>query len=83
MIFLRKVTDDGDSYPKISDLQASILVETPFPELGEAETEQITSVIFGLLRQNSFTFLEVLENARWDQVQQIRQPSFKIIPKPV
>jgi len=44
--------------------QASILSETPIPELGEAETEQITSVIFGLLRQNSFTFLEVLENAR-------------------
>ena len=29
------------------------------------ETEQITSVIFGLLRQNSFTFLEVLEGARF------------------
>jgi hypothetical protein len=40
------------------------LSETPIQELGEAETEQITSVIFGLLRQNSFTFLEVLEGAR-------------------
>jgi hypothetical protein len=45
--------------------QASILVDTPIQELGEAETEQITSVIFGLLRQNSFTFLEVLEGARY------------------
>ena len=44
--------------------QASILVDTPIQELGEAETEQLTSVIFGLLRQNSFTFLEVLEGAR-------------------
>jgi hypothetical protein len=40
-------------------------VDTPIQELGEAETEQITSVIFGLLRQNSFTFLEVLEGARY------------------
>ncbi len=47
-----------------SFIQASVLSETPIQELGEAETEQITSVIFGLLRQNSFTFLEVLEGAR-------------------
>jgi len=31
--------------------------------LGEIETEHLKSVIFGLLRQNSYTFLEVLEEA--------------------
>ena len=45
--------------------QASVLVDLPVEGLGDAETEQITSVIFGLLRQNSFTFLEVLEGARF------------------
>ena len=41
------------------------MVDSPVQGLGDAETEQITSVIFGLLRQNSFTFLEVLEGARF------------------
>ena len=29
------------------------------------DSEQLKSVIFGLLRQNSFTFLEALEDARF------------------
>jgi hypothetical protein len=29
------------------------------------DAEQLKSVIFGLLRQNSFTFLEALEDARY------------------
>ena len=34
-------------------------------EWDEFDAEQLKSVIFGLLRQNSFTFLEALEDARF------------------
>ena len=42
-------------------LQATTLPEIPTNTLGDLEIEQLRSVIYGLLRQNSFTFLEVLE----------------------
>lgn len=44
--------------------KASLLSLEPENSLGEVEIEQLRSVIFGLLRQNSYTFLEVLEEAR-------------------
>jgi hypothetical protein len=60
--FVREVF--GQNGISFNRFQASVIFDTPVADLGEAETEQITSVIFGLLRQNSFTFLEVLEGAR-------------------
>ena len=49
-------------------LQFSFYRSTQLPQvekssLQELEIEQLTSVIHGLLRQNSYTFLEVLEEA--------------------
>ncbi len=43
--------------------RATILTQSPPKDVGDLET-QLTSVIYGLLRQNSYTFLEVLEDAR-------------------
>ncbi len=47
----------------IEHIRATIVASHPPKDLGELET-QLTGVIYGLLRQNSYTFLEVLEDAR-------------------
>ena len=44
--------------------QATSLPEAAGNSMGDIESEQLKSVIYGLLRQNSYTFLEVLEEAR-------------------
>ena len=43
--------------------RATLLPQNIENSLGEYEIEQLISVIYGLLRQNSYTFLEVLEEA--------------------
>ena len=43
--------------------RATLLPQIIENSLGEYEIEQLISVIYGLLRQNSYTFLEVLEEA--------------------
>ena len=53
----------SEIYKDIVHAKATTLPEIPKNTLGEPEIEQLRSVIYGLLRQNSFTFLEVLEEA--------------------
>ena len=43
--------------------RATLLPQEFVNSLEDLEIEQLTSVIYGLLRQNSYTFLEVLEDA--------------------
>lgn len=47
----------------IVQTKASLLPANPGNCLGDVETEQLKSVIFGLLRQSSYTFLELFEEA--------------------
>jgi len=51
----------SEIYKDIAHAKATTLPEIPTNTLGDLEIEQLRSVIYGLLRQNSFTFLEVLE----------------------
>ena len=47
----------------IQQEKATTITERPMSEMDQADADQLNSVILGLLRQNSYTFLEVLDAA--------------------
>ena len=49
----------------------SIIATKPWQELEKECSDQLTSVIYGLLRQNSYTFLEVLQEASFIAVKNL------------
>ena len=49
----------------------SIIANKPWQELEKECSDQLTSVIYGLLRQNSYTFLEVLQEASFIAVKHL------------
>ena len=51
--------------------KASVIASHPWQKLEKDNAEQLTSVIYGLLRQNSYTFLEVLQEASFTAVKNL------------
>ena len=67
--FKQYITDEVQR--QLLQEKASIIALEPWQNLERDNTEQLTSVIYGLLRQNSYTFLEVLQEASFTAVKNL------------
>ena len=59
--FKKYITDEIQR--EVIQERASVIASKSWQQLQQDNAEQLMSVIYGLLRQNSYTFLEVLEEA--------------------
>ena len=67
--FKQYITDEIQS--QLIQENATIIASKSWQELEKENADQLTSVIYGLLRQNSYTFLEVLQEASFIAVKNL------------